>query len=141
MHGVHFTPIGTNCFIVCFAADEAVCDTDEACNEYPTIVEDMVTQGKINSQAYSLWLDDLEALTGSILFGGIDLDKYTGSLITLPILKDAYSGGYTSFSVSWTSLSYGSTTYTTSDYDMPAILDSGTTLTVSYYVLVLLLRR
>ena len=32
----------------------------------------------INTVAYSLWLNDLDASTGSILFGGIDTEKYTG---------------------------------------------------------------
>jgi hypothetical protein len=45
----------------------------------------MVDQGLIRSKAYSLWLNDLSASTGSILFGGVNTEKYRGQLATLPI--------------------------------------------------------
>jgi hypothetical protein len=43
---------------------------------YPNLVDQMVSQGLINTKAYSLYLDDLEEATGSILFGGVDTDKF-----------------------------------------------------------------
>ena len=43
---------------------------------YPNLIDQMVSQGLINTKAYSLYLDDLEEATGSILFGGIDTDKF-----------------------------------------------------------------
>ena len=52
---------------------------------YPNIPALMADQGLIQSNAYSLWLDDLDSSTGSILFGGVDTDKYQGQLSTLPI--------------------------------------------------------
>lgn len=52
---------------------------------YPNLPQLMVDRGVIQSNAYSLWLDDLESSTGSILFGGVDTNKYFGSLQTLPI--------------------------------------------------------
>ena len=101
---------------------------------YPGIVNQLVSQGEISSLAYSLWLNDVEANTGSILFGGIDTSKYTGSLVALPIQKDATTGTLTSFTVAWTGLTSsggGSTqTYTDSSTVIAAILDSGTTDTL-----------
>lgn len=130
------TTIGTGIIGVCFAADESVCSGTVACTTYPSIMSDMVSQGLINSQAYSLWLDDVNAHTGNILFGGVDTTKFTGSLITIPIQKDAHSGAYTSFSVAFTGLSVqtssGTTAITPSNYAEPAILDSGTSLTVCH---------
>ncbi|KAI4158923.1 MAG: hypothetical protein LQ342_007020 [Letrouitia transgressa] len=52
---------------------------------YSNLPQLMVDRGVIQSNAYSLWLDDLESSTGSILFGGVDTDKFFGSLQTLPI--------------------------------------------------------
>lgn len=51
----------------------------------PTIYQEMVTQGIIDRSAYSLYLNDEEAFTGSILFGGVDSTKYTGDLVALPL--------------------------------------------------------
>ena len=114
-------------------------DTDEssATNNgvtYPNIVDEMVNQKLINTRAYSLWLDDLEADTGTVLFGGYDSDKYTGDLVALEIQPDAQSGNITSMTVVWSSLSVtdpnSGTTFLTSDgFAAPAVLDSGTTLT------------
>jgi Eukaryotic aspartyl protease len=98
---------------------------------YPDVINVLKNEGKTSSLAYSLWLDDVNANTGSILFGGVDTSKYTGDLIALPIQNDAQTGTLTSFTVAWTGLtSTGSgktVTYTSSNAAVPAILDSGTT--------------
>jgi hypothetical protein len=110
-------------------------DSNEATyNTYPNIIDELVSQGLISVKAYSLYLDDLESSTGSILFGGIDTEKYTGALIALPIQADVDSGTISSFTVALSSLSItgqaGNTTTLTNDsYAAPVILDSGTTLT------------
>ena len=39
---------------------------------YDNLPAKLVSEGKIASNAYSLWLNDLSANTGSILFGGVD---------------------------------------------------------------------
>jgi hypothetical protein len=104
---------------------------------YPSIIDTMVSQGLIASKAYSLYLDDLEASTGSIIFGGLDSDKYHGSLLQIPVVPDTLDNGtqvYAEFGVALTGFSItsqtGSTTsLTTSSYAEPAILDSGTTAT------------
>ena len=128
------TTIGTGIIGVGFSADEAVCvQTQGACRTYPSIIDQMVDQSRINSHAYSLWLNDLESNTGSILFGGVDTDKYIGSLVTLPVLRDAQSGSFTSFSVAWTGFSIGTpngeeTNFVAQNFAYPAILDSGTSI-------------
>ena len=56
-------------------------DTNEASYvrkvfEYPSVVDQMVSEGLIATKAYSLYLDDLTAKTGNILFGGADTAKF-----------------------------------------------------------------
>lgn len=101
---------------------------------YPNLPEALVNAGLISTNAYSLWLDDLQASTGSVLFGGIDTAKFTGDLISIPVYPSTRSGAITSFTVAFTSLgatsSSGSDQFTPSDYAEPAILDSGTTITL-----------
>ncbi|KAL8877985.1 MAG: hypothetical protein Q9198_004111 [Flavoplaca austrocitrina] len=60
---------------------------ESATNNYPNIVSQLVLNSHINSRAYSIWLDDYNAATGNILFGGVDTTKYYGELIGLPIVK------------------------------------------------------
>lgn len=116
-------------------------DTNEAsASEYPSIIDTMVSQGLINTKAYSLYLDDLQASTGSIIFGGIDSDKYHGSLLQIPIVPDTANGTkvYAEFSVPLTSFSVtgqagNTSSLTTGAYNQAVILDSGTTLTYLPY--------
>jgi hypothetical protein len=100
---------------------------------YPNIVDELKSQGYINAMAYSLWLDDLEASTGSILFGGVDRSKYLGDLIGLPIQPDVSTDNLTSFTVSLTSVSFTDSKATfplhADGMALPALLDSGTSLT------------
>ncbi|KAL9615911.1 MAG: hypothetical protein Q9160_009159 [Pyrenula sp. 1 TL-2023] len=56
--------------------------------QYLNLPFSMVKAGYINTPAYSLWLNDLSANTGSILFGGVDTAEYEGSLQTVPILTE-----------------------------------------------------
>lgn len=84
----------------------------------------------IKTHAYSLWLNDVESNSGSILFGGVDTAKYHSPLLTLPIQK--VRGRYSAFVVALTSLSLttGSTqTFSKSSFPFGVLLDSGTTLT------------
>ena len=115
-----------------YQAGESIAETEGL--TYPSFVSELVRQGHISSLAYSLWLNDIQANTGSILFGGIDTSKYVGSLVALPIQTDSSTGNLTSFTVAWTGLtssSGGSTQiYTESGTAIAAILDSGTTDTL-----------
>ncbi|KAJ6446803.1 peptidase aspartic, active site protein [Purpureocillium lavendulum] len=54
---------------------------------YPTVVDNMVSQGLIDAAVFSLYLNDADAKSGTILFGGVDTQKYYGSLATLPLAR------------------------------------------------------
>lgn len=97
---------------------------------YPDVIDMLKSQGYINQLAYSLWLNDLDSLTGSILFGGVDTAKYHGDLIAVPVQLDSESDTLSSFTVAWTGLSFtscGKTLDLSPSAAVPAILDSGTT--------------
>lgn len=117
---------------ISFPQDESI--TETGTQPYPNLVSVMYTQGLIGARAYSLYLDDLEAATGNILFGGYDTDKYTGDLLTLAIQPDAQTGTISTMTVALTSLgiedSSGSQSLTNSSFAEAALLDSGTTLTL-----------
>ncbi|KFY91835.1 hypothetical protein V500_04453 [Pseudogymnoascus sp. VKM F-4518 (FW-2643)] len=104
-----------------------------AASPYSNIIDLMVEQGLINTRAYSLWLDDLSAATGQVLFGGIDTAKYDGALSILPVLG-AEGERPTSFAVALRGISVGHkgkmTSITSDEFAIPVILDSGTTHTL-----------
>jgi hypothetical protein len=116
-----------------YAAAEANTQTGNG-TVYPNLIEAMVNAGLVNSKAYSLWLNDLDASTGSILFGGIDTKKYTGDLVSIDVYPASGSNVFTSFTVAFTSLgatsSSGTDVFTPSTFAEAAILDSGTTITL-----------
>lgn len=97
-------------------------------NPYPNIPANLVQHGYINTNAYSLWLNDLDANKGSILFGGVNTDKYTGELETLPIVP--YSQGtYAEFVIALTAVgANGQTGSIKSGMSVGALLDSGSSL-------------
>ncbi|KAI7370714.1 hypothetical protein KC354_g1069 [Hortaea werneckii] len=72
---------------------------------YPNIPEVLRATGVTNSRLYSVSLNDLSDISGTILFGGIDPSKYTGDLVTLNILPDALTGGIAMFLTAVTDLS------------------------------------
>lgn len=98
---------------------------------YANLPKAMVQEGLIKSNAYSLWLNDLDSHTGSILFGGVNTGKYHGSLETLPVQK--VNGIYSEFIIALTAVavSYSSQTHNYSSSALPAavLLDSGSSLT------------
>jgi Eukaryotic aspartyl protease len=101
---------------------------------YPNLVDQMVSQKLIESRTYSLYLDDINASTGIILFGGVDLDKFSGTLATLPINPDS-TGSIFVFYITLTGISIvtpGSSNPTqisaSSTFPLSVILDSGSTL-------------
>ena len=112
-----------------YAADEAQVNSAHQ-RSYANLPQALVSAGLIKSNAYSLWLDDLEANTGSIIFGGVDTDKYTGKLQTLPIQKefDEYAELIITLS-SMGIVSGGKTHSLNSDLPTAVILDSGSSLT------------
>ena len=98
---------------------------------YSNVPQAMVDAGMIQSSAYSLWLDDLESSTGSILFGGIDTEKFEGELETLPI--QAEFGLFAEFLITLSGISLtqnGNTQdFKNADLPTPVLLDSGSSLT------------
>lgn len=66
----------------------------------------MVANGLIQSNAYSLWLNDLQASTGNILFGGVDVAHYHPPLHTLPIQRDLNGSSFSYITL--TDVNFGS---------------------------------
>ncbi|MCJ1391768.1 hypothetical protein MMC18_004633 [Xylographa bjoerkii] len=106
-----------------FPANEA------AQTKYPSVLQQMKSQGLIDVQAYSVWLNDPNAQAGSILFGGIDTAKYSGSLVSVPMVNDPQTGKLDAFIIPWTLLNYTSVDGNTTLYSgaIGALIDSGTT--------------
>lgn len=98
---------------------------------YPNLPQAMVQKGLIRSNAYSLWLNDLGANTGSILFGGVNTAKYHGKLETLPIQR--VHGVYSQVVVALTGVaviaSSGHHQFSSSALPAAVLLDSGSSLT------------
>lgn len=116
-----------------YTTNEAIINTEQSPDAaYANLPVLMMDQGAIATNAYSLWLNDLDASTGSILFGGIDTEKYQGELTRIDIQKDNETGGYDSFIVSLTSVhavsSSGTDQLSSQHFPIQVILDSGTTL-------------
>jgi Eukaryotic aspartyl protease len=109
-------------------------DTNEAeAITYPNFIDDLITQGLINYKAYSLYLDDLEASSGSILFGGIDTNKFSGTLGVIPLVKDPKLNIYREFLVPLNSLTIGNSTSSGSNVlssSINVVLDSGTSFCI-----------
>ena len=105
--------------------------TNEATsNPYPNLVDQMVSQGLIASRTYSLYLNDLDSSSGTIIFGGVETQKFSGTLGTVPINQN--SGAITAFTISLTGIGVTSSNCTTAvspamSYPVNVLLDSGTT--------------
>ncbi|KAF3765991.1 acid protease [Cryphonectria parasitica EP155] len=97
---------------------------------YDNLPQRLVDDGIINTMAYSLWLDDLDASSGSILFGAIDRSKYVGDLTIVDFWPETgydiifrflvMLSGVTAVSDS------GSDALGSSSFPFTALLDSGT---------------
>lgn len=116
-----------------YTTNEAIISTEQSlAAAYSNLPALMMEQGVVATNAYSLWLNDLDASTGSILFGGIDTEKYVGDLTRIDIQRDNQTGEYDSFIVQLTSMyavsSSGTDQLTSQSFPIPVVLDSGTTL-------------
>lgn len=112
-----------------YPADEAQVNAVHQ-KSYANLPQALVNADLVKSNAYSLWLDDLEANTGSIIFGGVDTNKYTGQLQTLSIQKEFDE--YAEFIITLSSMKIvndGKTQSLNSDLPTAVILDSGSSLT------------
>nr|POE63743.1 putative aspartic-type endopeptidase opsb [Quercus suber] len=72
-----------------YSANEAVSDVQYF---YPNMPEVLASAGVIASRLYSIYLNDVGEVSGSILFGGIDTSRYTGDLVTLNLLPTFFDG-------------------------------------------------
>ncbi|KAK3902869.1 aspartic peptidase domain-containing protein [Staphylotrichum tortipilum] len=109
--------------------------SERAATKYPNLIDAMTNQGLIDCKAYSLYLNDRRADSGSVLFGGLDTDKFIGPLAILPLSRPPGGGNYSSFEVDFAGVSISfpngsSLNLPTSllPHPAPAVLDSGTTL-------------
>lgn len=120
---------GQGIFGVGFKGNEASAQSSSSFT-YDNLPLQLKKQGIISKAAYSLYLNSLEATSGSILFGAIDKSKFDGDLKTLSVQKIDDSGEETSeavaFFVNLDSISAGNDKLASKTY--PALLDSGTTL-------------
>ncbi|EDN09693.1 hypothetical protein HCAG_06860 [Histoplasma mississippiense (nom. inval.)] len=89
----------------------------------------LVKQGLIHWPAYSIWLNDLDASTGSILFGGVNTEKFHGNLQTLPI-RQREGGIYVDLVVALTGLTLTTrgVTQRLAAGAVPVLLDTGSSL-------------
>lgn len=116
-----------------YSMNEAIIDHEETiAAEYPNLPTLMMQEGLIATNAYSLWLNDLDASTGSILFGGIDTEKFVGNLTRIPVIRNRITDQYDSLVVGLRSISATSSSgvdQLRSEQDLiDVVLDSGTTL-------------
>ena len=101
-------------------------DENDGKQTYENLPQRLVSDGVVSSKAFSLYLGDLTAVRGSILFGGIDSAKFDGELVTLPIQQ--LNGKYSKFLITLTGFDFASSV-ARDDLAMSALLDSGTTMT------------
>lgn len=122
---------GTGIMGISYSASESTLDN------YPNLIDQFEQQGLISTKAYSLYLNDFRSESGSILFGGIDTDKFIGNLSSMPIVQTQTSNGTSGYSVLAVALNSmtanpgsgaNKSPVSLGGQPLPAILDSGTTL-------------
>ncbi|GAD93898.1 aspartic-type endopeptidase (OpsB), putative [Paecilomyces variotii No. 5] len=90
----------------------------------------LVDAGYIKSPAFSLYLNELHASKGQLLFGGVDTSKYTGELQSIPTV--AVNGVHYSLEIALTGLSLKKdgkkpSSYSSSSLPLVTSLDCGST--------------
>lgn len=120
-----------------YALNEASAALDDNPYTYLNFPLRLVQQGAISIPAYSLYLNDIYAKSGSVLFGGVDHAKYQGTLAKIPILPTSKdSSTPVAFMVALNSLVFNSQSSSskvssseTLSQSIYALLDSGTSMT------------
>ncbi|CDK25849.1 unnamed protein product [Kuraishia capsulata CBS 1993] len=115
----------TGIFGVGLADLEQTLDSLTSPYNYLNLPAKMKANGLIKKNLYSLFLNNVSAPHGSILFGGIDHSKYTGTLETVS-LTGHNSTTVKSFLIEFAGVSFGKKTLAHGAYY--GLLDSGTTL-------------
>ncbi len=93
---------------------------------YANLPARLVADGRIGTNAYSIWLDDVNSTSGSLLFGGVDKSQYQGNLVTIPVQK--VGSTYREFFITMTGLDAGSKSIA-DDMALAVLLDTGSSLT------------
>ncbi|RDA91499.1 putative aspartyl protease [Ophiocordyceps camponoti-saundersi (nom. inval.)] len=106
------------------SSNEALASRGDSKREYVNFPAKMVDDGVIASNSYSLWLNDINAPDGSVLFGGIDTDRYEPPLVSMPMQK--VDGKFSEFFITMTSLSLNNETLA-DNLSLAVLLDSGST--------------
>lgn len=116
-----------------FPGSEATTKISENGYTYSNLPLKLAENGIINTPAYSLWLNNLQAKEGNLLFGGVDHSKFSGELVRVPIVPIKPNTEPTAFLVSLTSLKFNHNSAQIQMLDKPykALLDSGTAM--SYF--------
>lgn len=97
----------------------------------PTVLDKLLDDGLINTRAFSLFLDDLDTPSTSILFGGLDTEKYIGNLTLLPSLTyskqnfENYFVIMSSITVTDTAHKQDPIIISSPDMAIPVLLDTG----------------
>lgn len=102
---------------------------------YPNFPVHLKDTGIINTIAYSLYLNDLEAQEGALLFGGVDHAKYYGTLGIVPIINMAPWAVDNPYSIyvmldSISISSENSSCPLVSNMNFPVLFDSGSSLAI-----------
>lgn len=73
----------TDCYLgLGFPDTEDSYTPDGEWTTYPSILDNLVSQGTLRTSSYSIWMDDESGRTGHLLLGGIDTTKYVSPLIS-----------------------------------------------------------
>jgi hypothetical protein len=95
--------------------------------KYNNLPYALTAAGITKSTAYSLWMNDVSAETGTILFGGVNKAQYTGELQTLPVVP-VYDNYYSlALALTEVIVQTGDATSTTTNLPLAVSLDSGST--------------
>ncbi|PFH55298.1 hypothetical protein XA68_10157 [Ophiocordyceps unilateralis] len=97
---------------------------DGKSREYVNLPAKMAEDGVIASNSYSLWLNDIDAAEGAVLFGGVDSDRYEPPLVKMPMQK--VNGQFSEFFITMTGLSLNNDTIA-DKLALAVLLDSGST--------------
>ena len=95
---------------------------------YKNLPARLASDGTIASRSFSMWLNDLDAGTGNLLFGGVDRAQYRGDLVSRPIQRANSDVPHTEFYITLNSVDLDGENLG-SDLALAVLVDSGTTLT------------
>ncbi|KAF2217186.1 hypothetical protein CERZMDRAFT_108979 [Cercospora zeae-maydis SCOH1-5] len=96
---------------------------------YSNIPQSLLESGRISTLAYSMWLNDLDAAEGDLLFGGVNTEKYQGELETFPIVPSS-DGVYRQVTIALQGVGRnGDDSSIASLSDLDVHLDTGASLT------------